>query len=74
MSASEARATFSLLSDASAASAAGARRPSNRRARKLAARLAMLTYLPTRSLLTRCRKSSGLKSMSSTRALSLAAM
>ena len=34
--------------------------------RKPAARLAMLTYLPTRSVLTRATKSSGLKSMSST--------
>jgi hypothetical protein len=41
---------------------------------KFAARLAMLTYLPMRSLLTRAMKSSGLKSMSSTFALSLAAM
>jgi len=41
---------------------------------KLAARLAMLTYFPIKSLLTRAIKSSGLKSRSSTRALSLAAM
>jgi hypothetical protein len=41
---------------------------------KLAQRLAMLTYLPTRSLFTRATKSSGLKSTSSTLALSLAAM
>ena len=40
----------------------------------LAARLAMFTYLPIRSLLTRATKSSGLKSMSSTLALSFAAM
>ena len=42
--------------------------------KKLAARLAMFTSLPTRSLFTRATKSSGLKSMSSTLALSLAAM
>ncbi|CFW45254.1 Uncharacterised protein [Bordetella pertussis] len=48
--------------------------PSKWRVMKAAARLAMLTYLPTRSLLTRATKSSGLKSMSSTRAFSLAAM
>jgi putative hemolysin len=45
-----------------------------RLAMKPAARLAMLTYLPTRSLLTRAMKSSGLNSMSSTRPFSLAAM
>ena len=39
-----------------------------------AVRLAMFTYLPTRSLLTRATKSSGLNSMSSTFAFSLAAM
>ena len=38
-----------------------------------AAREAMLMNLPTRSLLTRAMKSSGLKSMSSLRPLSLAA-
>ncbi len=48
--------------------------PSKCRVMKVAARLAMFTYLPMRSLLTRARKSSGLKSMSSTLALSLAAM
>jgi len=41
---------------------------------KFAARLAMFTYLPTRSLLIRAMKSSGLNSMSSTCELSLAAM
>ena len=40
--------------------------PPKRLSMKPAARLAMLTYLPTRSLLTRATKSSGLKSMSST--------
>ena len=41
---------------------------------KLAARLAMLTYLPIRSLFTRATKSSGLKSRSSTFEFSLAPM
>ena len=40
--------------------------PPKRLVMKPAARLAMLTYLPTRSLLTRATKSSGLKSRSST--------
>src|SRR3546814_21011701 len=40
----------------------------------LAARLAIFTYLPTGSLLTRAMKSSGLKSRSSTWELRLAAM
>ena len=48
--------------------------PSKRLLMKSAARLAMFTYLPTRSLLTRATKSSGLNSMSSTCAFSLAAM
>ena len=46
---------------------------SNFLARNPAARLAMLMYLPTKSLFTRARKSSALKSMSSLRALNLAA-
>ena len=49
-------------------------RPSKRLAMKPAARLAMLMNLPTRSLLTRSMKSSALKSMSSLRPDSLAAM
>ena len=48
--------------------------PPNFRLMNTAQRLAMLTYLPTRSLFTRAAKSSGLKSMSSTLAFSLAAM
>jgi hypothetical protein len=48
--------------------------PAKRLLMKPAARLAMLMYLPTRSLLMRAAKSSGLNSMSSTFEFSLAAM
>ncbi|MNN46131.1 hypothetical protein D3C81_1604990 [compost metagenome] len=51
-----------------------ATRPSNFFVMKPAARLAILMYLPIRSLLTRAMKSSEVKSMSSTFELSLAAM
>ena len=63
------RAAARSASSSVAAVAAERRPPACRRSacsRKPAARLAMLTYLPTRSLLTRATKSSGLKSMSST--------
>ena len=57
-----------------ALSATSFRRPSKRLDRKPDARAAMLTYLPTRSLLTRLIKSCRFKSMSSILLLSLAAM
>ena len=62
----------SLAKPSRATSASPYRRPSKCFATKPDARLAMLTYLPIRSLLTRATKSSGLNSTSSMRALSLA--
>ena len=53
--------------------AASSTRPSKRLTMKPAAREAMLTYLPMRSELTRCAKSSFVKSTSSTREFIFAA-